>query len=61
VLKGFHVLAFADEAGLGAEFHFVRDSPAVARQMAGKTGVETSLYMARVMRRTACSATAWSA
>jgi len=55
------VLAFADEAGLGAEFHFVRDSPAVARQMAGKTGVETSLYMARVMRRTACSATAWSA
>ena len=48
LLKGFNVLALSDKAGLTAEFHFVRDNPAVARQMAGKTGVETSLYAARV-------------
>ncbi|MCX5994166.1 MAG: hypothetical protein NT177_08155 [Chloroflexi bacterium] len=48
MLRGFNVLAFSDKAGLGAEFHFVGDYPAVARQMAGKRGVETSLYMASV-------------
>ena len=46
LLKGFNVLALSDKAGLTAEFHFVGDNPALARQMAGKTGVETSLYRA---------------
>lgn len=44
LLKGFKVLALPGKAGLMAEFHFVGDYPALARQMAGKTGVETSLY-----------------
>ena len=48
LLKGFNVLAFSGKAGLTAEFHFVGDHPALARQMAGKTGVETSLYKALV-------------
>ena len=38
------MLALSDKAGLTAEFHFVGDHPALARQMVGKTGVETSLY-----------------
>lgn len=48
MLKKCSVLAFADKAGLGAEFHFVGDDPAVLRQMEGKQGVATSLYAARV-------------
>lgn len=48
MLKGLSVLATPDKDGLVAEFHFVGDYPAVARQMAGKKGVETSLYAVRV-------------
>ena len=48
LLKGSNVLASSAKTGLTAEFHFVGDHPALARQMAGKTGVETSLYGALV-------------
>jgi hypothetical protein len=47
------VLALSDKAGLAAEFHFVGDNPAIAGHTAGKTGVETSLYTARVDERDA--------
>ena len=48
LLKRCNVLAVPDKAGLAAEFHFVGDGPALLRQMEGKKGVETSLYVARV-------------
>lgn len=43
-LANFSVLATPDETGLTAEFHFVGDDPAIARKMAGKKGVATSLF-----------------
>ena len=46
MLKECNLLASPGKTRLMAEFHFVGDHPALARQMAGKTGVETSLYRA---------------
>ena len=51
MLKECNLLASPGKTRLMAEFHFVGDNPALARQMAGKTGVETSLYGALVDER----------